>query len=193
MRLLTLLCLPLLAQAAEPAGTVLFEDSFNAPAIEKGWRKIYGEWKQENGALKGVELAGEQRPALLRHNAQFQDGTVALRFRFDGAFQVAVSFDSAQGHICRVVVQTTGFHIYRDSDAEKGRKGITLANSGLPISSGAWHDLTLTFAGSRLTAKVDDALLSATNSAIADPKIHLGLRVSGDSASYDWIKVTTKP
>jgi hypothetical protein len=189
MRLLTLLLLPFLATAAEP----LFEDQFNTPAIEKTWRKIYGEWTQENGALKGVELPDEKRPALLRRNAKFQDGVVELRFRLDGAFQFAVSFDSAEGHICRVVVQTTGFHIYRDSDAEKNRKGITLVNSGLPISSGEWHNLTLTFAGSKLSAKVDGATLTANNSAIGDPKINVGLRVSGTSAAFDWIKVTKTP
>ena len=188
MRLLAPLLFPLLALAASP-GTQILEDQFNAPALDKAWRAAKGEWKQDGAALRGVEIASDKHAAVVRRPVAFQDGTVQLRFRLDGARQVALSINGASGHICRVVVTPKGFRIAKDPDKKTGAKAVTLAASTAPIATGEWHDLTLIMEGSKMSAKIGGTLLTGEHPGIAEAKADVGLPVGGTSASFDWIKV----
>ena len=184
MRLLALL----LAALPAFAGTLVLEDQFNAAAMDPSWRAQKGEWKQEGGALQGVEIAADKHAAVVRRAVAFQDGEVRLRFKLDGARQVALSINGAKGHICRVVVTPKGFRIAKDGNPKKNEKAVTLASSTAPLAGGEWHELTMTMDGARLTAKIGPALLTGEHAAIAEAKADVGLPVSG-KAAFDWIQV----
>lgn len=188
MRFSALLLLALAAVASEP-GTLVLEDQFNDPAIHNAWRAAKGEWKQEGGTLRGVEIATDKHAAVVRRKVAFQDGQVQLRFRLDGARQLALSINGANGHICRVVVTPKGFRIAKDPDGKKGEKAQTLAASTSTIPTGEWHELALTLDGTKMTAKIGAATLTGEHPGIAEPKADVGLPVGGSSASFDWIKV----
>lgn len=171
------------------AGTLVLEDQFNAHAMDKAWRAAKGEWKQEGGALRGVEIPADKHAAVVRRPVAFQDGEVHLRFKLDGARQVALSINGAKGHICRVVVTPKGFRIAKDPDKAAGGKAVTLATSTAPIATGEWHELTLTMEGPKMSAKIGATLLTGEHAGIAEAKADVGLPVGGTSASFDWIKV----
>ena len=188
MRMQALMLLSLVACAGTP-GTVVLEDQFDAPAMNTAWRAAKGEWKQEGGSLRGVEIASDKHAAVVRRPVAFQDGTVQLRFRLDGARQIALSINGAKGHICRVVVTPKGFRIAKDPDVKKGEKAITLAASAAPIATGEWHDLTLLMEGSKMSAKIGGVLITGEHPGIAEAKADVGLPVGGTAAAFDWIKV----
>ena len=188
MRIQALLLLSLVVCAGTP-GSIVLEDQFDGPALNTAWRAAKGEWKQDGGALRGVEIASEKHAAVVRRPVAFQDGTVQLRFRLDGARQIALSINGADGHICRVVVTPKGFRIAKDPDLKKGEKAITLAASTTPVATGEWQELTLIMEGSRMSARIGGTLLTGEHPGIAEAKADVGLPVGGTSASFDWIKV----
>ena len=77
MRLLAPLLFPLLALAASP-GTLILEDQFNAPALDKAWRAAKGEWMQDGAALRThpdpqlPQRAGLERPRLVSRVETFR-------------------------------------------------------------------------------------------------------------------------
>ena len=188
MRLLAPLLLPLIVLAGTP-GTLILEDQFNAPALDKAWRTAKGEWKLDGAALRGVEIASDKHAAVVRRPVAFQDGTVQLRFKLDGARQIALSINGVNGHICRAVITPKGFRITKDPDKKTGEKAVTLASSTTPIAAAEWHELTLIMEGPKMSARIGGALLTGEHPGIAEAKADVGLPVGGTSASFDWIKV----
>ncbi len=177
------------AKDPAPQGKLLLSDDFEGAAIDKAWRVAKGEWKQSGGSLTGVELEADKHAAVVRRKVEYKNATIQLRFRFDGSRQTSLSINHAKGHLCRVIMRPEGFWIQIDPDKEKGTKADVMARSKAPLKTGVWHDMTVTFAGTKMTAKIGDIALTGDNPAIAGPKADVGLPVSGKSVSFDSIRV----
>jgi hypothetical protein len=187
MRLLLLL--PFLAPAAAP-GVVLFDDQFNSATIDPAWRVVRGEWKLAGGGLKGVEDPQNKLPALISRPAAFQDGVIQTRFKLEGAFLAAILIEDANGHLCRVLAGPKGIRIVKDGNRKTNEKSILLAESRAPVATGEWQVLTVTIEGIRIRANLGSVTLSGRHSSISAPKTSVGLPVFGNSASFDWIRVS---
>lgn len=177
------------AEAPAPQGKLLLSDDFEGTLIDKAWRVAKGEWKQAGGSLTGIELEADKHAAVVRRKVEYKNATIQLRFRLDGSRQTSLSVNHAKGHLCRVIIRPEGFWIQLDPDKDKGTKAEVMARSKAPLKTGVWHDMTVTFAGSRMTAKIGDIVLTGDNPAIAGPKADVGLPVSGKSVSFDSIRV----
>jgi len=192
MRLTAILFTALTLFAAKdpaPQGKLLLSDDFEGTAIDKAWRVAKGEWKQAGGALTGVELDADKHAAVVRRKVDYKNATIQLRFKLDGSRQTSLSVNHAKGHLCRVIVRPEGFWIQLDPDKEKGTKADVMARSKQPLKTGVWLDMTVTFAGTKMTAKIGDVVLIGDNPAIAGPKADVGLPVNGKSVSFDSIRV----
>lgn len=188
MRLTAILFTALtLFAAKDPAP--LMSDDFEGTTVDKSWRAAKGEWKQSGGVLTGVEIESDKHAAALRRKIDFNNATIQLRFRFDGSRQTTLSINHAKGHLSRVIIRPEGFWIQIDPDKVKGTKAEVLARSKEPIKPGVWHDMTVTFEGTKMTARIGGILLTGENPALTTPKADIGLTVNGKSVAFDSIRV----
>lgn len=188
MRLTAILFTALALFAAKDTAPILSDD-FEGSAIDKAWRAAKGDWKQSGGVLTGIEIESDKHAAALRRKIGFNNATIQLRFRLDGARQTTLSINHAKGHLSRVTIRPEGFWIQMDPDKAKGTKAEVMARSKEPLKPGVWHDMTVTFEGTKMTAKIGGVLLTGDNPALTTPKADLGLTVSGKSVAFDSIKV----
>lgn len=187
MRLLFLL--PLIT-FAEPPGVVLFDDQFVTLGIDPAWKTVRGDWRQAGGALRGVENPADKLPALISRPVAFQDGVIQTRVKLDGAFLAAILIEDADGHLCRVLTGPKGIRIVKDGNRKTNEKSILLAESRAPIATGEWQILTVTIEGIRIRANLGNVTLSGRHPSISAPKTSVGLPVFGNSAAFDWIRVS---
>jgi hypothetical protein len=173
--------------AKEPAP--ILSDGFEGASIDKAWRAAKGDWKQSGGVLTGAEIEADKHAAALRRKLGFGNAMIQLRFRLDGARQTTLSINHANGHLSRVIIRPEGFWIQMDPDKVKGTKAEVLARSKEPLKAGVWHDLTVTFEGTKMTARIGAIQLTGDNPALTTPKADIGLTVGGKSVAFDSIRV----
>ncbi len=188
MRLPAILFTALALFAAKDLAPLLSDD-FEGTTVDKAWRAAKGDWKQSGGVLTGIEIEADKHAAALRRKIGFNNATIQLRFRLDGSRQTTLSINHAKGHLSRVIIRPEGFWIQMDPDKVKGTKAEVMARSKEPIKSGVWHEMTVSFEGTKMTARIGRILLTGENPALTTPKADIGLTVSGKSVAFDSIRV----
>src|SRR5215217_8190663 len=110
-----LLLLPVLTlQAADPApklaerGKLLFSDDLGK-LNTSDWKVAKGKWEIADGALKGAELPADMHGGVVRHTMPLGDAIIQYDVKLDGGKSTTLSVNGAKGHICRVLVNPTGF------------------------------------------------------------------------------------
>jgi hypothetical protein len=158
-----------------------------------GWKTTKGKWDNVDGSIKGSEIKTDMHGAVSRHDASFNDGVVSFNFKLEGAKGISLSLNGTKGHICRVAIKPAGFSVVKDSqDKKAGDKSMVLASSDIVIKAGEWHSMVLELQGPNMLATLDGkTTILGTHQAVEKPKANLGFTVSGESASFRDLKVSS--
>ncbi len=158
-----------------------------------GWKTTKGKWDNVDGSIKGSEIKTDMHGAVSRHDASFNDGVVSFNFKLEGAKGISLSLNGTKGHICRVAIKPTGFSVVKDSqDKKAGDKAMVLASSDIVIKAGEWHSMVLELQGPNMLATLDGkTTILGTHLAVEKSKANLGFTVSGESASFRDLKVSS--
>jgi hypothetical protein len=193
-----------LATAAEPTasssalpatrmterGKLVFSDDFAAkPAAP--WKAGKGKWEVVDGALRGAELKADMHGATLRRDVPFQNAVIQYSFKLDGTKQTTLSINGTKGHLCRCLINTTGFTIQKDSsDHGATNKAEVLEKKAVAIKPGVWHTIVVELQGKEMLACLDgEQVAFGANDALEKPKGNIGLTVGGESASFKDFKM----
>ena len=77
-------------------------------------------------------------------------------------------------------------------DKKAGDKAMVLASSDIVIKAGEWHSMVLELQGPNMLATLDGkTTILGTHPAVDKPKANLGFTVSGESASFRDLKVSS--
>ncbi len=171
--------------------TVL-EDSLTK-GFGDGWKSAKGKWENVDGSIKGSEIKADMHGAVSRHDASFSDGVVSFNFKLEGAKGISLSLNATKSHICRVAIKSSGFSVVKDSqDKKAGDKSMVLASSEIMIKAGEWHSMVLELQGPNMLATLDGKkTILGTHQAVDKPKANLGFTVSGESASFKDLKISS--
>lgn len=171
-------------------GKLLFSDDFSEGPVAKNWKVAKGQWEIVDGALKGVELKADNHAAAVRHAMDFHDGIFQFSFKLDGARMTAFMLNRKGGHVCRVVINPTGFVVNKDGNPAKGEKAVALATVKTPLNAGQWYTMLVEVQGSQILARIDDSHVGfGEHEGINVDKNDFGMPVAGDSASFRNIRV----
>jgi hypothetical protein len=170
----------------------IFEDSL-AKGFGDGWKTAKGKWENVDGSIKGSEVKEDMHGAVSRHDVSFTDGVVKFHFKLEGTKGISLSLNATKGHICRVAIKPAGFSVVKDSqDKKAGDKAMVLASSDIGIKAGEWHSMVLELQGPNMLATLDGkTTILGTHLAVEKPKANLGFTVSGESASFRDLKVSS--
>lgn len=170
----------------------VFVDSL-AKGFGDGWKTAKGKWDNVDGSIRGSEIKSDMHGAVSRHDASFTDGVVKFNFKLEGTKGISLSLNATKGHICRVAIKPSGFSVVKDSqDKKTGDKAITLASSDSPIKTDEWHSMVLELQGPNMLATLDGkATIIGTHPAVEKPKANIGFTVSGESASFRDLEVSS--
>ena len=158
-----------------------------------GWKTAKGKWDNVDGSIKGSEVKADMHGAVSRHDASFNDGVISFNFKLEGAKGISLSLNATKSHICRVAIKSTGFSVVKDSqDKKAGDKAMVLASSDIEIKAGEWHSMMLELHGPNMLATLDGkTTILGTHPAVEKPKANIGFTVSGESASFRDLKVSS--
>ncbi|NBY02663.1 MAG: DUF1080 domain-containing protein [Planctomycetes bacterium] len=173
-------------------GKTIFEDSL-IKGFGEGWKIAKGKWENVEGSIKGSELKEDMHGAVSRHDASFTDGVIKFQFKLEGTKGISLSLNATKGHICRVAIKPNGFSVVKDSqDKKAGDKALPLATSAIDIKPGEWHSMVLELQGPNMLATLDGkTTIFGTHPAVEKPKANIGFTISGESASFRDLKVSS--
>jgi len=170
----------------------VFEDSL-IKGFGDGWKTTKGKWDNVDGSIRGSEIKTDMHGAVSRHDASFTDGVVKFNFKLEGTKGISLSLNATKGHICRVAIKPSGFSVVKDSqDKKAGDKAMALASIEIPIKTGEWHSMVLELQGPNMLATLDGkTTIFGSHPAVEKPKANIGFTVSGESASFRDLKVSS--
>ena len=198
--------LALASSAADPAtllaerGKLLLSEDFGKPVevakIEKGkpatagWRLRPGKWEFVDGAMKGSEVAADKHGAVARFPLEFQNVVIQYEIRLDGSRTSTLSINDAKEHVCRVLINPTGFTAQKDDHDHAGPdKAEVFGKAAMPIKEGEWKTVVLEIVGDEMVAHIDGKAITGSNELIATKKANFGFTVAGESASVRNLRV----
>ena len=197
--LLTIVGLGISAETSADSNTkmvtiekTVLEDSL-IKGFGDGWKTAKGKWEKVDGSIKGSEVKEDMHGAVSRHDVSFTDGVVKFHFKLDGTKGISLSLNATKGHICRVAIKPAGFSVVKDlQDKKAGDKAMVLASSEIVIKAGEWHSMVLELQGPNMLATLDGkTTILGSHPAVDKPKANLGFTVSGESASFRDLKVSS--
>jgi hypothetical protein len=180
---------PLTPALVKP-GKVAAEDAFSSAQLGKPWAVNKGEWVVKDGALVGTIKQSDHHPAVLLLGVPNRNSIIRFSFKFDGSKGFNLSYNSAKGHLFRILVNGEGLTLSKDKDKknEKSRSA-TLATASGKIAPGEWHTMLVEVQGGKVAVQTDTGLKAeAANSELDVDKT--GYRfVCGSSVALDDVKV----
>ncbi len=196
---LTLLSLPLCASfaadapktlLAEPGKQLLSDDLKTAPD-GKEWKAAKGKWEVMDGILSGAEKPEDKHGAVMRHALAFENAVIQYEVKLDGAKMTTLSISDAKEHVCRVLLNPTGFTVQKDDHDHDGPdKAVIFGRQNIPLKTGEWHTVVLEIVGDTMLATVDGAHATfGSDPLLATKKANLGFTVAGQSTSFRNLRV----
>ena len=171
-------------------GKLLLQDDFARP-LGKEWRQAKGKWEVSDGAIRGTELKAVMHGAVIRHDLKFDNAIIQVSFKLEGAKQFTISVNAEKGHLCRALVNSSGFTVKKDSlDHNKTDKPAILQRVETPISPGTWHTIVFEIRGKEILASLDGKHVGfGMHPGLDRKKGNIGLTVAGDSVSFKNLRV----
>ena len=138
-----------------PANSELVVDeTFEGKSLDaKTWKVGVGDWKLEDGLLKGAEIPADKHAAALRRVVETENAVYELKFRFTGAAKAFhFGFDPAKGelkkkgHLFSVIVTPESWKIMKHADKNdlKAKPNKNLAMSKTAFEVNQWYSLKVT-------------------------------------------------
>ncbi len=169
-------------------------DSFSSAKLDPAWKITKGKWEIKDGVLTGSELTEDKHNAVVRRPLGIRNGKMSVSIRMDGAKSAHVSINQKGGHLFRVTLTPVGVTLLKDKpNATSEEKAEVLSKSSTPMAAGVWHTVEIEMKGSKVMALIDGKLkLEGDNAKLDVEKFDFGFPVSGVSASFDNVKITTE-
>lgn len=146
-------------------GKVLCEETFTSVTLTKPWKIAKGDWQIKEGALCGLNKEADHHAAVLSLGIPNHDSIIQFSFRLDEGKGFGLSYNSAKGHLFRVLVDKEGVKINMDgSKTDPTLKGSTLGSIKDKIKPGEWHTMLVEVIGTKVAVQIDSGLkLEASN------------------------------
>ena len=175
--------------SAKP-GKVLFEDNFDGGALGKQWAVNKGEWVIKDGAVAGSSKKEENHAGVFFLNLPNHNAIIRFSFQIADEKGFGLSYNSATGHLFRIVLTPEGFTVDKDRDKKDEKsKNEALAEAKGKIEPGQWHTMMVEVQGGKVTVQTDTGLKAElSNNALDVDKT--GFRfVTATSVLIDDVKV----
>lgn len=184
-----------------PANSELVVDeTFEGKSLDaKTWKVGVGDWKLEDGLLKGAEIPADKHAAALRRVVETENAVYELKFRFTGAAKAFhFGFDPAKGelkkkgHLFSVIVTPESWKIMKHADKNdlKAKPNKNLAMSKTAFEVNQWYSLKVTTWGPYVTAAIDGKeSLKTSDPEFGVRKPTLVFRCIGDGVQISDLKV----
>lgn len=179
-----------LQPAMAKLGKVMAEDDFGGAQLAKTWIVNKGDWQPKDGVLVGNIKKSDNHPAVLMLNAPNRNSIIRFSFKCDGNKGFNLSYNSAKGHLFRVVVTGDGLTVTKDKDKKDPKsKSIELASAKGKVAAGEWHTLMLEVSGGKVAVQTDFGLKAEASHPELDVD-KTGYRfVTGGTVSLDDVRV----
>ncbi|MBI3879233.1 MAG: hypothetical protein HY301_04115 [Verrucomicrobia bacterium] len=179
-----------LKPALAKPGKVVFEEGFDAAQLGKTWSVNKGEWQPTDGALVGKVKKSDNHPAVLMLGQPNHNSLIQFSFKFDGNKGFNLSYNSAKGHLFRILITSDGLTVSKDKDKKDAKsKSIELGKSAQKFAPGQWHTMLVEVQGDKVCIQTDNGVkIEAANRELDVDKT--GYRfVTGASVMLDDVKV----
>jgi hypothetical protein len=172
------------------AGKVMVEDNFDASALSKSWTVAKGDWQIKDGAVVGIIKKEEQHAAVLMLGVPNRNSIIRFSFKFDGNKGFGLSWNSAKGHLFRIIVDADGIIVSKDKDKKDEKsKSEAMAKAEGKFPAGQWHTMLVEVQGGKVSVQCDNGLKAAVSNSELDVD-KTGYRfVTGASVQLDDLKV----
>lgn len=172
-------------------GKLLVSDDFAGNALASEWRAAKGKWEVADGSARGAELKEDMHAAVIRRKVEFHDAVFQFSFRLGGAKATSLSLNDNKGHVCRVVINPSGFTVVKDkSNKTSTDKSAQLDIQRVTITPETWHTMIVEVSGQRMLARLDNgATAYGEHAGIDVDKNDIGFTVGGQSTSFRNLRV----
>jgi hypothetical protein len=169
-------------------------DSFAGQSLNPSWKIMKGKWEIKEGVLTGSELSDDKHNAVVRRPLGIKDGRIAVSIRLDGAKAAHVSINEKGGHLFRLILTPATVTLQLDKpNANSSTKPRVLGKAALDATPGSWHSVVIEMSGTKVSVVVDGKIhLEGEDDRLKADKFDFGFPVSGVSASYDDLTITSK-
>ena len=199
LRLLPLLCLSITCASAADSqpktllaerGKILLTDDLNKAPDGKEWKAAKGKWEVSDGALRGAEVPADKHGAVTRHQLAFKDAVIQFDVKLDGAKMTTLSINDAKEHLCRVLINPTGFTVQKDDHDHDGPDlAVHFGRREVKLGSD-WHTVVVEILGTTMLASIDGANATfGAHEMIGSAKANFGFTVAGQSALFRNLKI----
>jgi hypothetical protein len=170
-------------------GKLLVSDELAGP-LGKDWKANKGKWEAADGGVRGTEKKEDMHGAVARRPVAMKDVILSYSLKLDGAQQTTLSFNDAQGHVCRVLVRPAGLTVRKDAHDKVNGTAADLDTVAVAIKPGEWHTLVVELRGPDILATLDGKHTAFGSHAGIDlSKTNFGLTVAGGSACFKGLRV----
>lgn len=170
--------------------------SEDTPPVRKGmlgeWNAGIGEWRVEEGALVGDEVAEDNHASSLTYKFEATDLIIRAQVRLETAEQMAFACrDNVPPnlHLGRLYITPDKLWIQHMSGISKTTKSERIAVEEVEIDPEEWYDVTIEIVGETYRAKVGDHELEATHPRFADTKAIVALVNKGQGARWKNVEI----
>ncbi len=172
-------------------GKLLVSDDFTGSALASEWRAAKGKWEVAEGIVRGAELKEDMHAAVIRRKVEFHDAVFQFSFRLSGAKATSLSLNDSKGHVCRVVINPSGFTVVKDkSKKDSADKPAQLDIQRVTITPETWHTMVVEVSGKRMLARLDNGPTAyGEHEGIDVDKADIGFTVGGQSTSFRNLRV----
>jgi hypothetical protein len=149
-------------------GKSLIEETFSDSALNKPWRALKGDWQIKDATLIGENKASDNHAAVVSCGVPNHNSIVRFSFKIEGKKGFNLSYNSAKGHLFRVLVSPSGVSINKDgSKTDATIKPENLATKKDEIEVGKWHTLQVEVLGPKVYVQTDTGIkLEASHPAL---------------------------
>jgi len=175
---------------AQP-GKSTFEAKLSSGGLDGPWAVAKGDWTVQDGTIAGKEKASDNHPAVLFLKLPAKDSIIRFSYKIDGAPKFELSFNSAKGHLFRVLVGVDSLAIAKDKDKkDEASKREDLGKTGATLPAGAWHTMLVEVKGDQVAVQTDDgAKVTGKNDALSVDKTGYRFVIHGESLTLSDVRV----
>jgi hypothetical protein len=150
------------------ASKVVVQEKFDTPNLPKGWAAAKGDFQVREGAIAGWEKKEDMHAAVLNLQKPFKNSIIRFSFKRDGATGFNISFNTAKGHLFRVLINDDNVVINKDKDKnDKASKALVLDKAEGKFPPGVWHTMQIEMVGDRVAVQADNGVkLEAKNAGL---------------------------
>jgi len=140
-------------------GKATAEDAFAGTALAKTWSAAKGDWQVHDGTLVGKEKKEDNHAAVCALAVPNHDSIIRFSFKLDGVKTLAVSYNSAKGHLFRVSITPAGVAVATDKDKnDANSKAEPIGKAEAKFEAGQWYTMQIEVKGQKVAVQTDNGV-----------------------------------